>query len=122
MTDLILTPPTAQGAKPKTINELIAIIADRHAHLLVGPQPKPAELRAILAALIEQTPLAPALVDEPLFVLRAQDKIAPYAVRAWASEAESYNCDIDKFEGARTIAAEMCAWQMAHPTRVKRPD
>lgn len=71
---------------------------------------------------IRTTPLAPLLDGEPIFTLRAQDRLAPTAVMAWASEAEYHQCAVDKSNGARTIATQMLAWQMGHPTQVKLPD
>jgi hypothetical protein len=55
--------------------------------------------------------------DEPIFVLRAQDMLAPALVRRWADEAERAGCPAVKVIEARTIADAMERW----PTR-KLPD
>jgi hypothetical protein len=68
------------------------------------------------------TKLAPALTGEPIFVLRAQDKIAPSLVLAWSQDAARHDVDLAKSGGAMQIAHEMIAWQIAHPTQVKVPD
>jgi hypothetical protein len=61
--------------------------------------------------------LGKALDDEPIFVLRAQDTLAPALVRRWADEAERAGCAADKVAEARTVADAMERW----PTR-KLPD
>lgn len=74
----------------------------------------------ILNFLRKNTPLAPALEGEPVFVLRARDRLAPFTVSKWAGEAEAHGCPKEKVDGARRIAAEMIAWQQANG--VKAPD
>lgn len=71
---------------------------------------------------IATTKLAPALEGEPIFVLRAQDKIAPSLVRAWADDAARHDADPIKSIGALKICNEMIVWQIANPGRVKLPD
>jgi len=55
--------------------------------------------------------------DEPIFVLRAQDRLAPELVRRWADEAERAGCSSAKVIEARTVADAMERW----PSR-KLPD
>lgn len=55
--------------------------------------------------------------DEPIFVLRAQDKLAPIIVRLWADLAEAHGCAEAKVREAVSLAARMEKW----PTR-KFPD
>jgi hypothetical protein len=55
--------------------------------------------------------------DEPIFVLRGQDKLAPALVRLWADLAELHGCDPHKLFEARLLAGQMDCW----PTR-KLPD
>jgi hypothetical protein len=55
--------------------------------------------------------------DEPYFILRAQDRLAPELVEAWAVEAQLNDCRGDKIAEARRIAAAMRRW----PKR-KMPD
>lgn len=67
--------------------------------------------------------------DEPIFILRAQDKLAPGIIEQWALEAErewhgtvSDTADRarKKIAEARALAHQMRAWQELH--RTKRPD
>ncbi len=58
--------------------------------------------------------------DEPVFVLRAQDKLAPEIVREWAYRAHVSGAPIEKVREARRIADEMEEWQVAN--RRKVPD
>lgn len=61
--------------------------------------------------------LARAADDEPIFVLRAQDRLAPFVVRYWAAQAEKWGTPREKLDEALALAAQMEAW----PNR-KRPD
>ena len=47
---------------------------------------------------------------EPIFVLRAQDKLAPRLVRLWAEMARDADCPSDKIAEAFITAGEMEAW------------
>lgn len=63
--------------------------------------------------------------DEPLFVLRAQDILAPVLVRFWATLVEAqYKKEgktmTPKVKEAQVLALQMEDWQKAH--RVKIPD
>lgn len=58
--------------------------------------------------------------DEPMFVLRAQDKLAPEIVREWAYRAHVSGAPIEKVREARHIADLMEEWQVAN--RRKVPD
>ena len=58
--------------------------------------------------------------DEPIFVLRAQDRIAPMIVRAWAREAQARGCYPEKVEEAHRLADLMLEWQQSNPS--KDPD
>lgn len=58
--------------------------------------------------------------DEPLFVLRAQDKLAPEIVREWAYRAQCEGAPLTKCDEARRIADAMEQWQIAN--RRKVPD
>mgnify|MGYP001596414901 CR=1 FL=1 len=61
--------------------------------------------------------IAKAADDEPVFVLRAQDRLAPALVRAWASLAREHGCSDEKCNEAVQLARAMEQW----PTR-KFPD
>lgn len=55
--------------------------------------------------------------DEPLFILRAQDKLAPATVRMWAHWAQRGSVSAEKIGEAYKLAGAMEAW----PNR-KMPD
>ena len=48
--------------------------------------------------------------DEPYFVLRGQDLLAPQLVRAWAVIARGYGCPIEKTNDALRCATRMENW------------
>ncbi len=54
--------------------------------------------------------LSKAADNEPLFVLRAQDKLAPIVVRIWAILAEQHGTDLEKVHEAKRLAFEMEQW------------
>lgn len=51
-----------------------------------------------------------AAADEPLFVLRAQDLIAPAVVRYWADLLQGLGGNPIKAGAARALASEMTGW------------
>ena len=57
---------------------------------------------------------------EPIFVLRAQDQLAPASVRAWAKAAQQAGTPRKKVMAAYDAAAAMDEWQGLHGA--KRPD
>ena len=59
--------------------------------------------------------------DEPIFVLRAQDLLAPACVRTWAQLARSHGTPEAKVREAFDLADRMVAWQDA-TNRCKVPD
>ena len=55
--------------------------------------------------------------DEPVFVLRAQDALAPDLVEVWAIRAGSAGCNHDKVLAAHACADEMRRWPITrNPT------
>jgi hypothetical protein len=64
-----------------------------------------------------QDPLGKIPLDEPVFLLRAQDEHAPVAVRAYADAVEAAGGDAEIIRRSREQADRMDAW----PTR-KAPD
>lgn len=56
--------------------------------------------------------------DEPLFVLRSQDKLAPEIVREWAYRALAAGVPEDKVAEARRCADDMEDWQITHRSKV----
>lgn len=61
--------------------------------------------------------------DEPLFLLRGQDALAPHIVREYALLAnDPSTVNEDHRKGAFMAADEMSEWQAQNPARVKVPD
>ena len=58
--------------------------------------------------------------DEPVFLLRAQDVCAPFAVKEWVFQAERHGVDGHMVEAAKKQAEVMQDWQRQH--RMKIPD
>jgi hypothetical protein len=54
--------------------------------------------------------LGKAADDEPVFILRAQDMLAPALVEQWANDAERHGCSADKVSEARALARLMRRW------------
>lgn len=59
--------------------------------------------------------------DEPVFVLRANDVLAPIVISQWADLALDYGTPPDKVQEARTCALSMIEWQK-RTGRGKVPD
>ena len=59
--------------------------------------------------------------NEPIFILRGNDKLAPSLIAAWTDRAEQGGCRIEKVHEARQCAQDMLAWQRAQGTG-KMPD
>lgn len=70
--------------------------------------------------------------DEPLFLLRGQDALAPQAIEAYASlvratasgktDATAAQKLHDVADECQNVAAAMQVWQAGNPDRVKLPD
>lgn len=60
--------------------------------------------------------------DEPVFVLRAQDRAAPVTVAGWAILAQYAGSPREKYRGATDQADAMVQWQKENPDKVKVPD
>ena len=61
-------------------------------------------------------------LDEPVFILRAQDILAPRVVVRWAHLAEQTGSPHDKVGAALQVAKQMADWQANNQHRVKVPD
>jgi len=59
---------------------------------------------------------------EPVFILRAQDKIAPSIIRDWARSASEAGTPKERTDDACTVADRFEQWQRDNPDRVKVPD
>jgi len=59
---------------------------------------------------LENGCFAKAADNEPIFVLRAQDRLAPALVREWAVQAEERGCPAPKVAEARALADKMENW------------
>jgi len=57
-------------------------------------------------------------LDEPLFVLRAQDRLAPQVVRLYALVCTTHRVGPEKVESVRGVADQMDAWQKLHPPKL----
>jgi len=55
--------------------------------------------------------LSKVAMNEPIFVLRARDVLAPGVVRHWAREAQGRGVRHDKVQEALELAARMEHWQ-----------
>ena len=56
--------------------------------------------------------------DEPVFLIRAQDRNAPLVVEYWAEMAELLGADQDIINLARQHAARMRQWQIKHGDKI----
>lgn len=56
--------------------------------------------------------------DEPVFLLRGQDALAPAVVREWAFQAEAEGVDPLMVERARQHADRMEAWHVDHGKKI----
>ena len=65
-----------------------------------------------------QDPAGKIPVDEPVFMLRAQDVIAPQVVEIWALAAHAAGADDDIVEHAYKHAQLMRKWQEEHGSKV----
>jgi hypothetical protein len=66
--------------------------------------------------------LGQATLDEPIFILRAQDILAPRVVVRWAHLADQAGSPRAKVHGALELAKQMADWQATNKHRVKVPD
>jgi hypothetical protein len=62
--------------------------------------------------------LAKAASDEPLFILRAKDALAPGIVRVWVHYARSSGTPESKLREALELAERMERWQAEHGKKV----
>lgn len=56
--------------------------------------------------------------DEPVFLLRAKDEVAPLTVERWADLAEQAGADWEMIKAARSQANLMRQWQRKHGCQV----
>ena len=63
--------------------------------------------------------LGKAALDEPVFVLRAQDKFAPDLLESWSHKVDvAKGCATEKGRKARALAHQMRAWQEMNSCKV----
>jgi hypothetical protein len=60
--------------------------------------------------------------DEPLFLLRGQDKAAKGAINVYLDECEAIDCGHAHIEAVDTAKFDLVVWQENHPDRMKVPD
>lgn len=58
--------------------------------------------------------------NEPVFLLRAQDRLAPDTLIYWASQLKASGGDVDTANNIIKFAERMRIWQLTH--NVKIPD
>lgn len=56
--------------------------------------------------------------DEPVFVLRAQDRAATRAIEAWIEAASFLGANVEKLHGAEDHRQAFLRWQVDHTTKV----
>lgn len=56
--------------------------------------------------------------EEPIFVLRAQDELAPIIVELWAKLASTLGTSNDKVLRAQETAKQMQQWQLHNPSKI----
>ena len=56
--------------------------------------------------------------NEPVFLLRATDRVSPVAVEAWAREAARIGAASEIVDAAMSQARAMVAWQHAYGNKV----
>jgi len=71
---------------------------------------------------IESGCLSRVYEDEPVFVIRAADKCAPYMVTVWGLFAQLMGADPEKIVGSMKAMVRMQKWQKDNPDKVKVPD
>jgi hypothetical protein len=74
------------------------------------------------AVTVEHTPGAPLRDDEPVFLLRGIDHVAPGLIREYARRCELSGCTPAHVNAVYRAADDMEHWQHAHPRLVHRPD
>lgn len=119
--DLILTALDPRDAPPKALLHQVEDFVNANVKASVTRH----EVGHLISMFLLTTKLAPALHGEPVFVLRARDKLAPLVIRNWADEVRfrtRFAASPAKADGAEIISNQMIAWQLAHPDRVKYPD
>ena len=60
--------------------------------------------------------------DEPVFILRGQDKCTPQVVRQYAESAQRSGSPTEHHASARRQADAIDEWQKENPDKVKSPD
>ena len=66
--------------------------------------------------------LGQAALDEPIFILRAQEKLAPRVVVRWATMADRAGYSQDKVSGALMLAKQMADWRAHMQSRAGKQD
>lgn len=56
--------------------------------------------------------------DEPVFVLRAQDRAAPHAIEGWVEEASALGASEEKIAGGEEHRLAFVEWAKTHRTKV----
>jgi hypothetical protein len=75
-----------------------------------GPSPIAHFINRLVAGSID--------LNEPVFILRAKDVLAPGAIEYWASTLCARGGSVEKCNGAMAIAAAMRAWQAQNGSKL----
>ena len=62
------------------------------------------------------------LPNEPVFIIRGKDAVAPAAIRAYAKESALRGASPEHVAECQQVAEEIEAWQANNPALVKVPD
>ena len=73
-------------------------------------------------AVLDERGLLTFPVDEPLFLLRGKDKLAPATIDNYQSLVQTRSNNVRHAQAAFDAAKNMREWQHSHPERVKIPD
>ena len=56
--------------------------------------------------------------DEPIFILRAKDMLAPMTIDYWALHLAGLGGDTEKIEEAKALAHDMRVWQQNNGSKI----
>lgn len=59
--------------------------------------------------------------DEPVFILRARDRVAIHAIRIYVVLCQVDMVDDERVEQLFAVIDRFCSWMMLNPGKVKQP-
>lgn len=60
--------------------------------------------------------------DEPVFILRGNDSLAPMIIQQWIDAAFEFNISAEKINQAEKHLADIKEYQKNNPSKAKLPD